>query len=73
MVRVMLLPRVSRGADLADGCAGLKFENTYSWCVRFDEHSTIVEVRAYLDSWMVERAIVENETPNSRAPLPAMP
>ena len=49
---------------------GLKFDNTYAWCVRFDEDGIIVEVRAYLDSWMVKQAIEENEAPSRRAALP---
>ena len=39
----------------------MKFDNTYAWCVRFDESGQIVEVRAYLDSQMVKQAIEENE------------
>ena len=50
---------------------GLKFDNTYAWCMRFDETGTIVEVRAYLDSWMVKQAIEENEAPSRRAPVPS--
>jgi ketosteroid isomerase-like protein len=49
--------------------SGLKFDNTYAWCMRFDESGTIVEVRAYLDSWMVKQAIEENEVPSNRAPV----
>ena len=48
---------------------GLKFDNTYAWCMRFDENGIIVEVRAYLDSWMVKQAIEENEVPSRRAPV----
>lgn len=51
-------------------CVGMKFDNTYAWCMRFDESGTIVEVRAYLDSWMVKQAIEENEIPSHRAPVP---
>lgn len=51
-------------------CLGMKFDNTYAWCMRFDENGTIVEVRAYLDSWMVKQAIEENEAPSRRAALP---
>lgn len=46
---------------------GLKFDNTYAWCVRFDGNGTIVQVRAYLDSTMVKQAIEENECPSRRA------
>lgn len=38
--------------------------------MRFDEDGIIVEVRAYLDSWMVKQAIEENEAPSRRAALP---
>jgi ketosteroid isomerase-like protein len=51
---------------------GLKFDNTYARCMRFDESGTIVEVRAYLDSWMVKQAIEENEVPSNRAPVPSL-
>ncbi|KAK5117465.1 hypothetical protein LTR85_008850 [Meristemomyces frigidus] len=50
--------------------SGLKFDNTYAWCMRFDEAGRVVEVRAYLDSWMVKQAIEENECPSRRAPMP---
>jgi ketosteroid isomerase-like protein len=52
--------------------AGLKFDNTYAWVVRFDQGGQIVEVRAYLDSWMVKQAIEENECPSHRAPVPSL-
>lgn len=38
--------------------------------MRFDEDGIIVEVRAYLDSWMVKQAIEENEAPSRRADIP---
>jgi ketosteroid isomerase-like protein len=37
------------------------FNNTYCWVCRF-EKSIIVEVRAYVDSALVQRLIKENET-----------
>jgi ketosteroid isomerase-like protein len=37
------------------------FNNTYCWVCRFD-NSIIVEVRAYVDSALVQRLINENET-----------
>ena len=52
---------------------GFKFDSTYAWCVRFDESGQVVQVGAYLDSWMVKEAIEENEEgqPESRrAPVP---
>ncbi len=39
---------------------GLLFNNTYCWVCRFD-NDLIVEVRAYVDSALVERIIQENE------------
>ncbi|QIX01344.1 hypothetical protein AMS68_006861 [Peltaster fructicola] len=49
------------------------FDNCYAWVVRYNEQGIIVEVRAYLDSWMVNQAIVENEdkdAKSNRAPVP---
>ena len=51
---------------------GFNFENTYAWCCRFDENGTIVQIRAYLDSWMVKQAIEENECGSHRAPVPKL-
>ena len=51
----------------------MKFDNTYSWCMRFDESGQVVQVRAYLNSWMVKEAIeqVEGGNPEShRARVP---
>ena len=53
----------------------MAFDNTYAWCIRFDESGIVVEVHAYLDSQMVKQAIEENEDghPEShRAPVPQM-
>ena len=58
---LMLVPRL-----------GMKFDNTYAWVMRFDESGMVVEVRAYLDSWMVKQAIEENEVPSHRAPMPEL-
>jgi ketosteroid isomerase-like protein len=41
---------------------GKPFNNTYCWIVRFSE-GIIVEVRAYLDSALVQQLIDENERP----------
>jgi hypothetical protein len=41
---------------------GMRFDNRYCWLTRFDGE-TIVEVRAYLDSALVQRLIDENEGP----------
>ena len=40
--------------------SGMRFDNRYCWVVRFDGE-TIVEVRAYLDSALVQQLIDENE------------
>ena len=40
---------------------GLRFDNRYCWVMRFQEE-VVVEVRAYLDSALVARAIEENPT-----------
>jgi ketosteroid isomerase-like protein len=39
---------------------GMPFNNTYCWIVRF-ENDVIVEVRAYVDSALVQKVIDENE------------
>ena len=41
---------------------GKPFDNSYCWVVRF-ENGIIVEVRAYVDSALVQRLIDENEKP----------
>jgi ketosteroid isomerase-like protein len=38
---------------------GMRFDNQYCWVIRF-ENETIAEVRAYLDSALVQRLIDEN-------------
>jgi uncharacterized protein len=38
---------------------GLRFDNKYCWVTRFAEDK-IVEVRAYLDSALVQRLLDEN-------------
>ncbi|MCZ3364819.1 MULTISPECIES: hypothetical protein [Methanobacterium] len=40
---------------------GLPFNNTYCWIVQF-KNNIIVEVRAYVDSALVQKVIEENET-----------
>ncbi|KAH9988765.1 hypothetical protein F4779DRAFT_271619 [Xylariaceae sp. FL0662B] len=40
---------------------GMPFVNQYSWSTRWSEQGMIVEVRAYVDSALVTRAIVGNE------------
>ena len=64
----VLSKRIVQRADTVQ--SGLKFDNTYAWSMRFDEDGIIVEVRAYLDSWMVKQAIEENEAPSRRADIP---
>ncbi len=46
-------------ASLASAKNGMRFDNKYCWLCRFD-NSQIVEVRAYLDSAMVQRLFDEN-------------
>jgi ketosteroid isomerase-like protein len=46
--------------SLSTALNGKPFDNRYCWIVRFS-NGTIVEVRAYLDSALVQRLIAENE------------
>jgi ketosteroid isomerase-like protein len=46
--------------SLSTALNGKPFDNTYCWVVHFS-NGTIVEVRAYLDSALVQRLIDENE------------
>jgi ketosteroid isomerase-like protein len=46
--------------SLSTALDGKPFDNRYCWIVRFS-NGTIVEVRAYLDSALVQRLIDENE------------
>jgi ketosteroid isomerase-like protein len=47
--------------SLSTALNGKPFDNRYCWVVHFSE-GTIVEVRAYLDSALVQRLIEENES-----------
>ena len=51
--------------SLSTALNGKPFDNRYCWIVHFS-NETIVEVRAYLDSALVERLIDENEPPPSQ-------
>jgi uncharacterized protein len=51
--------------SLSTALNGEPFDNTYCWMVHFS-NGTIVEVRAYLDSALVQRLIDENERPPSQ-------
>ncbi|KAK7519982.1 uncharacterized protein IWZ02DRAFT_432644 [Phyllosticta citriasiana] len=56
----------------ADMVAGLKFENTYAWCMLFIEEGQIVQVCAYLDSALIRQVLEENEgsvVKSYRAPI----
>ena len=53
--------------SLSTALNGKPFNNTYCWIVRFS-NGTIVEVRAYLDSALVQQLIDENERPSSVRP-----
>jgi ketosteroid isomerase-like protein len=46
--------------SLSTALNGKPFDNRYCWVVHFSD-GTIVEVRAYLDSALVQRLIAENE------------
>jgi uncharacterized protein len=46
--------------SLSTALNGIPFMNRYCWICRFDE-GTIVEVRAYLDSALVQKLLDENE------------
>jgi ketosteroid isomerase-like protein len=45
--------------SLATARSGLRFDDRYCWLVRF-EGGRIAEVRAYLDSALVQKLIDEN-------------
>jgi len=47
--------------SLSTALNGEPFDNRYCWIVHFSDGTTIVEVRAYLDSALVQRLIDENE------------
>jgi ketosteroid isomerase-like protein len=47
--------------SLSTALNGKPFDNRYCWIVHFSDE-TIVEVRAYLDSALVQRLIEENES-----------
>ena len=51
--------------SLSTALNGKPFDNRYCWIVRFSD-GTIVEVRAYLDSALVQRLIDENESTASQ-------
>jgi ketosteroid isomerase-like protein len=53
--------------SLSTALNGKPFDNTYCWIARFS-NETIVEVRAYLDSALVQQLIDENERPTSTVP-----
>jgi ketosteroid isomerase-like protein len=46
--------------SLSTALNGMPFNNTYCWIVRF-KNNLIVEVRAYVDSALVQRVIDDNE------------
>jgi ketosteroid isomerase-like protein len=52
---------VAEMESLSTALNGKPFNNTYCWIVRF-ENETVVEVRAYVDSALVQRVLDENET-----------
>jgi uncharacterized protein len=40
---------------------GLPFDNDYAWVVKFNQEGIMVQIRSYVDSVMVKRAIEETE------------
>lgn len=46
--------------SLSTALNGMPFNNTYCWVVKFDDN-LIIEVRAYVDSALVQKIIDENE------------
>ncbi|KAK7543531.1 hypothetical protein IWX49DRAFT_603170 [Phyllosticta citricarpa] len=59
-------------ADGVECKHGLKFENTYAWCMLFNEEGQIVQVCAYLDSALIRQVLEENEgsgVKSYRAPI----
>lgn len=51
---------MKRNADLVS--TGLKYDNKFCWVTRWNTDGVIVQVRAYLDSALVYKAITENES-----------
>lgn len=45
---------------LTNNLKGMQYPQRYSWVMRFDDKGIIVQVRAYLDSALVQRAIDQN-------------
>jgi ketosteroid isomerase-like protein len=41
--------------------SGMDYNQTYSWCVRWNDEGKIVQVRAYLDSALMRDVIEANE------------
>ncbi len=41
--------------------SGKPFNNTYCWVVKFNDNKIITDVRAYVDSVVIQRTIDENE------------
>jgi ketosteroid isomerase-like protein len=41
---------------------GMDYNQTYGWCVRWNEEGKIVQVRAYLDSALLRDVIEANES-----------
>lgn len=49
--------------SMATASDGMRFDNRYCWVCRFS-NNRIVEVRAYLDSWLVGELFRRNPLPN---------
>lgn len=42
--------------------AGLKYDNKFAWVTRWNTDGVMVEVRGYVDSALIYKAITENES-----------
>lgn len=54
---------VPKNKELTSFMIGLKYDNRFMWVTRWNTEGIIVEVRAWLDSALVYKAITENESP----------
>ena len=51
------------------GVTGQPYNMVYCWVARFDERGLIVQLRAYIDTALLERTLRENECPSTRAEI----
>lgn len=50
----------SRRLGTKNAIVGMPYPQRYAWVMRFDERGVIVQVRAYLDSALVQKAVESN-------------